>query len=447
MSRSTCVARPFRLLDLPTEIRRMIYSEILGNRLIHLSHHFIDGCERACRFPVATISKAEARLLVNATDHWSLLVCDPSLATAVEEDSDEEASISEDESETSEEAEDEGFSVDIFTSDEDETLEVSEDEGLRTEAHTIDEDGTVEASEDDVRLNEQYRIGEDGNGEMGQDDSSSSSADSTVYGDGIRVAHLDENGSDGNTVHSDDQSDWEEQQEMKKARSLIGHINRDLLSYGWAFHKDRLGFGFTCARPEEGRSDDSIYEREMHLCILRTCRQVYTEATQVLWESNIFSFNDAFSFHRFMDSRDALQIASIRKLRLTISYGWSEWYSIVSQAPGSLPGLRELWLSINDIPTMGSNREYGQLRILRRFRVLRGFLTTRIDLAMLVRVEVAFFSKDLHEYAGPGARSAWNKQERQEYAEVLREMLLSPNGVDLVQRDIEKHGLHELQDH
>lgn len=376
---------------------------------------------------------------MNATDHWSLLVCDPSLATALEEDSVEVATTSlpnsqnvEENSETSENTS--------------ETSEEDEDEDLSAADPTIDEDGIGEAS--NVPVNEEHTIDEDVNVWTSEDDSSLN-RHFTIDIDSIRARHLDEHSSVHNTAYSDDQSDREEQEEIKKARSLIGHIKQDLLCYGWAFHKDRLGFGFTCARPEEVRSDDSIYEREMHLCILRTCRQVYTEATQVLWETNIFSFNDVNSYHRFMDSRNASQMGSIRKLRLAMDWTLNEgidWESILAQAAGSLLGLRELWLSINHIPgTEDTAYIFGQLS-LRQIFAAKGFPIALIGLATLPlnRVEVAFYSRDLRDYMGYLSRAvwerpAWDEQERQDYAEVVREMLLSPKGADLPRQEADKY--------
>ena len=440
MGRNESTIKPFRLLDLPVEIRRMIFSEILGNRLIHLSHHFLDGCERASHFPVATLSKAEASLLVNATDHWSLLVCDPSLATAVEEDIDEDATTGEHNSQSSEEDVYQGLSVeDLFSSDDDGTGEASEDDVSLTEEHTIDEDGNDEGNEDDVSLREDSTTDVHGIGEASENDISLNE-DFTIDVDAIRAVQFDEHGSDRDTIYSDDQSDWEEKQEIKKERSLIGHIKQDLLCYGWAFYKDRLGFGFTCARPDEGRSEDSIYEREMHLCILRTCRQVYTEATQVLSETNIFSFNDASSYGRFLDSRDAFQLRSIRKLRLVTDWtidGGQSWYSVLSEEAGSLLGLRELWLSINYALLTDSYEGFSQRRGLRNSCASVGFPSAFGGLAGLPlnRVEVDFSS--LHTSENSRDRPEWDKQERQDYAKVLREMLLSPKGADLIRQEVD----------
>ena len=181
------------------------------------------------------MSKAEAKLLVNATDHWSLLVCDPALATDVKEDDYEEVTASEHNSETSQDYSE-------TSEDYSETSEEDEDEALPVDYHTSEEDGTGEASEDEVSLDEEHTVDDDGNSEASEDDSSWIK-DHMIYEDGIGAEH----GSDHSTAHTDPKSDWEKQQESRKARSLIGHIELDLLCYGWAFHKDRLGFGFTCA--------------------------------------------------------------------------------------------------------------------------------------------------------------------------------------------------------
>ena len=181
----------------------MIFSEVLGNRLIHLSHHHLDGCERASLFPAATISKAEAKLLVNATDHWSLLVCDPSLATAIEEDNYEEVIASDHNSQTIELSSE-------TSEDYSETSEEGEDEALPVDYLTSDENGTGEASEDEVSLDEEHTVDDDGNHEASEN-GSSWIEDRMIHENGIGAEH----GNDRNTIYSDAKIDWEDQQEIR----------------------------------------------------------------------------------------------------------------------------------------------------------------------------------------------------------------------------------------
>ncbi len=41
----------------------------------------------------------------------------------------------------------------------------------------------------------------------------------------------------------------------------------------------------------------------MRLGVLRSCRQIYVEANNLLWTTNTFSFADATTFRRFMMTR------------------------------------------------------------------------------------------------------------------------------------------------
>lgn len=46
----------------------------------------------------------------------------------------------------------------------------------------------------------------------------------------------------------------------------------------------------------------------MHLTVLQVCRQIYNEANNTLWSTNVFAFDDAtVTFKRFMDARTTHQ--------------------------------------------------------------------------------------------------------------------------------------------
>ena len=81
----------------------------------------------------------------------------------------------------------------------------------------------------------------------------------------------------------------------------------------------------------------------------------HAEANEKLWKSNLFSFNDAESFRRFMGTRSPTQKRLLRKLRLAVDWASpfeSErsklaWYSALNmRLVKSLQGLREVWLDI-----------------------------------------------------------------------------------------------------
>lgn len=119
----------------------------------------------------------------------------------------------------------------------------------------------------------------------------------------------------------DSELEFDKSEPQRREQFLIGHLWEDLFSHiWWVYNKRSLGLGDASTESGCGRAKSAIYGREMHLPILRVCRQMYTEASQVLWETKIFSFNDVASFKHFMSSRTAHQKRSIRRLRLVMDW-------------------------------------------------------------------------------------------------------------------------------
>lgn len=86
------------------------------------------------------------------------------------------------------------------------------------------------------------------------------------------------------------------------------------------------------------------------LHILRSCRQIYGEASAVFWSSNTFSFSSPDDLNRFMKARALFTTAMITKMRLdVVSQGtlgaWSE--SFRRWLGSSLRGLRLLHLHVS----------------------------------------------------------------------------------------------------
>jgi len=59
-----------------------------------------------------------------------------------------------------------------------------------------------------------------------------------------------------------------------------------------------------------------------HLQVLRTCRQIYLEASRVLWNTNTFSFDNPSVLKLFMNNRKAAQKQLLRKLHLDMRWHW-----------------------------------------------------------------------------------------------------------------------------
>lgn len=104
--------------------------------------------------------------------------------------------------------------------------------------------------------------------------------------------------------------------------------------------------------PEVGEEQDvcRLPLLKLRLEVLRTCRQVYSEANPILWSTNTFSFEDQYSFTHFVDVRSAVQKRLLRCIRLTMVLSHPRgnmWNDALSMAVvKSLRGLRVLHVHI-----------------------------------------------------------------------------------------------------
>jgi hypothetical protein len=63
-------------------------------------------------------------------------------------------------------------------------------------------------------------------------------------------------------------------------------------------------------------------DKRLYLQVLRTCRQIYLEASRVFWNTNTFSFNNPNVLKMFMDDRKTAQKQLLRKLHLDMKWHW-----------------------------------------------------------------------------------------------------------------------------
>ena len=166
------------------------------------------------------------------------------------------------------------------------------------------------------------------------------------------------------------------------------------------------------------------------LTALRVCRQVYNEATIVLYSTNIFSFDDeGKSFDRFMRARTTRQKQLLRKLRLDMGLEqWSSWSPLLDMPLiRSLTGLRILRLQIDHRMKALC---YSELRSQRgeenrsffHSKELGGFVY-RMATLPLTEVEVFVCSRIQPQR---GEDVCWTVSDRKEYAEEMRRTLLDP---------------------
>ena len=86
--------------------------------------------------------------------------------------------------------------------------------------------------------------------------------------------------------------------------------------------------------------------------ILRTCRQIYEEASLSLWANNIFSFHSAEYFERWTKLRTATQLKKITKVHFDILWckiKFTEWKYIMKLPhwKQSLSGLQTLHITFD----------------------------------------------------------------------------------------------------
>ena len=184
--------------------------------------------------------------------------------------------------------------------------------------------------------------------------------------------------------------------------------------------------------------DQSLYE-EMHLTALRVCRQMYNETNSVLWSTNTFSFNNEATFRHFMGARTAYQMRLLKNLRLQINSvakeedAWSRVLGVTLIR--SLRGLRSLRLQMNyslDTETY----QWVKARGLGGIMQTRLPFVQRMKVLPLNEVEV-FVCDDSERWPRPGA-VMWAAEDRAEYADAIRRVLLDPKGVEKYAQDQEE---------
>ena len=186
------------------------------------------------------------------------------------------------------------------------------------------------------------------------------------------------------------------------------------------------------------KREQSLYE-EMHLTALRVCRQIYTEANSVLWSTNTFSFYDEATFRHFMDTRTTCQKRSLKKLRLQINCVANEeaaWSRVLGmKLIRSLVGLRSLRLQMNHITDVET---YQWAKALGLEKMMQGRLVfvQKMKVLPLNEVEV-FVGDDSLRWPRAGA-VMWAAEDRAEFAEAIRRVLLDPDGAEKYVQDQEE---------
>lgn len=369
------------LLRLPLEIRRKILIEVLGDRLIHLKKFDDD----AVRFFDSDESTYDTRRF----ERWHVLVCDPAAAEPIER-------------------------------------------GHREQGKPEDGDGAETSQESDVSTNSSSNE-ESSNGESSTEDEDSDQVTDDESLSSVTASH-------GRYWKKKTRiAEKLKRMSQRKVQRLIGHGPEN--NYSWWKLDHPFGDG-PVMRQSRSRGRYA-HMRVTHLGLLRTCRQLYTEANPVLWETNIFSFNDVHSFTCFMNDRTNHQKSLLKKLRLAMGFrpvGVPSWSKSLTMAlVKSLQGLRFLWVSIHHRPQI-------RFETLEKIGVLiwTVFHATHLDgirkLATLplTWVRVSVTNKNLGDYDLSDLSKLWTQQQREKYADMIRTRLLAVDGAELFQQEKEE---------
>ena len=166
----------------------------------------------------------------------------------------------------------------------------------------------------------------------------------------------------------------------------------------------------------------------MHLTLLRSCRQIYVEANSMLWTTNTYSFSDATTFKRFMMTRNIHQKRMIRKLRIDfpghLAGCEASWDGALNTALiRSMSGLRCLRIQMDFIM---ETTHYKYAKNNNCLSALYFTVLKQLSTLPLMEVEVYVGPPWLHQ-----SNSSWTKEDREEFADGLRGMLLDSRGAEI----------------
>ena len=189
---------------------------------------------------------------------------------------------------------------------------------------------------------------------------------------------------------------------------------------------------------EHAKEDNKPY-----LQVLRSCRQIYLEASRTLWTTNTFSFSDPDVLKRFMNDRKVTQKQLLKKLHLDIRWlsrgqkrAWER--ALTLTLVRSLKSLRKVDLYIeqgilNRNLQIDSNPMFGSPDYLNDEFFVE---LMKLKILPLENVTVRITNGLLHSSYVEDPQ--WPLAGRTEWAERLRSQLLDPEG--------ERHW-KERQDH
>lgn len=196
-------------------------------------------------------------------------------------------------------------------------------------------------------------------------------------------------------------------------------------------HTCELDLSYDTPEPHTKYKDSCNFGREtVRLSVLRSCRQIYVEANNMLWTSNTFLFADPTTFKRFMMTRTINQKRLLKSLRLQMESAFNEvsqWEKSLNLAlVRSLSALRRLRLNLEyKSPFISYDSAEGyNLDITRNFHGLK-----KLSILPLTEVEIVVGCPRYE------SGNQTTQVDRKNFAEGFRKILLNPKGAQIYAED------------
>jgi hypothetical protein len=190
----------------------------------------------------------------------------------------------------------------------------------------------------------------------------------------------------------------------------------------------------------------------VNLGVLGVCRQIYEEANHLLWSTNTFSFDDATSFNKFLQSLNPAQKRNLTSLHFNASIGGYyasayEWsVALKISYMNMLRSVQNLHLCFENawarsFPDVGEEGDEDSDVV--EAAIQRG-IEPFLRLRALPLKNVTVVLSDSHPKLPPGT-ARWSLAEKLAYADDLRTQMLNPQGPGLVKADNESRKATERQ--
>ena len=185
------------------------------------------------------------------------------------------------------------------------------------------------------------------------------------------------------------------------------------------------------------------------LTVLGTSRQLYEEATFLLWTTNIFSFDDHESFQCFLWSLTPAQKTKLKSLHISTDIGdqaksrneytpnFHNWgYALTTANVKSLHGLRNLYLCFEQrFGTSYSNGD--QYNFAKQYQDVDMVPFLRMRALPLTLVTVTLSDDVFSILKKKLGDVRWTAATKNEYAEKIRTQILDPHGAEIVRAEID----------